>query len=468
MKAVKIHLANLFSTQSQAKRSLSPFLGGTIFGAILGSLGTLFYQYFRHLLRQPRLTSKAVLTDLQDFDTRENRALFIATENLYAGIAERQLNVNQQKLILHAGYRNFRESWARDFGFACYGLLALQKYQPVKETLQSFFWYQTSHGQLPVKLQSMHVFNRFVHSLFGREQSLEGKLTPKYTTGHGTVSLDGQALIVIAACNYIAAADDLEFAHEYWEALQLSLQWMRWYSSTADALLHQPAYSDWADSVARPGAVLYTNVVYWKALQEMARVAAQLDYAGDINFYGQTAQEIERALNEHLWRPHSGYFATSKTLDNLSSAGNLLAAAWGLADEAQSHAILDALQAARMAHPVPTQAAYPAYQPSQIAIENRLGGLANYHTEGAWLWIGAWHLIALCRMGRRDQAQRLLERIGDLITRDQQIHEVYGLDGKPLSSFWYQSEAPLTWNAAMLIYAFQQFEQHTSTQDWRS
>ena len=226
MKAGKNHSVNHFSVQDQAERSLPTFLAGTIFGAILGSLGTLFYQYLRQLLRQPRLTSKAVLTDLQDFETREKRALFIATENLYAGIAERQLNENQRKLILHAGYRNFRESWARDFGFASYGLMALQKYQPVKETLESFFWYQTSHGQLPVKLQSMHVFNRFLHSLLGREQSLEGKLTPKYVTGHGTVSLDGQALMVIAACNYVAASDDLDFAHEYWEALQLSLQWM--------------------------------------------------------------------------------------------------------------------------------------------------------------------------------------------------------------------------------------------------
>lgn len=449
-------------TQDQEERNSHPFLRGTIFGAILGSMGTLFYQYFRQLLRQPRLSSKAVLTDLQDLDTRETRALFIATENLYAGIAERQLDNREQKLILHAGYRNFRESWARDFGFATYGLLALQKYQPVRETLESFFWYQNSQGQLPVKLQSMHVFNRFVHSLFEREQSLEDSLTPKYTTGHRTVSLDGQALIVIATCNYVAATEDLDFARDYWQALRLSMQWLRQYTGAEDDFLHQPAYADWADSVARRGAILYTNVVYWKALHKMASLAVFLNYTDEANFYRRIAQDIEDALAKHLWRAHLGYFATSKTLDNLSSAGNLLAVAWGLADEAQSHAILDAVQAARMANPVPTQAAYPPYTSSQIAFENRLGGIANYHTKGAWLWIGAWHLIALCRVGRGDEAQGLLEQISKLITRDQQIHEVYGLDGKPLSSFWYQSESPLTWNAAMVIYAFQELERRAS------
>jgi hypothetical protein len=68
-------------------------------------------------------------------------------------------------------------------------------------------------------------------------------------------------------------------------------------------------------------------------------------------------------------------------------------------------------------------------------------------------------------MGRREEAQSILERIGTVITRDQQVHEVYGLDGKPLSSFWYQSEAPLTWNAAMVIYAFQEFERQISARE---
>lgn len=465
MKTDKNIPMSIHTTQHQKESPLRHFLRGSIFGAIMGSIGTLFYQYFRRLLKQPRLSSKAVLTNLQDFDTRETRALFIATENLYAGIAERQLNNHERKQILHAGYRNFRESWARDFGFATYGLLALQKFRPVKETLESFFWYQTPQGQLPVKLQSMHVFNRFVHSLFGREQSLEGSMNPKYKTGHGTVSLDGQALIVIAACNYVAATEDLDFARNHWETLQLSMQWLRQYTGAEDDFLHQPAFADWADSIARHGAVLYTNVVYWKALQEIANLASLLNFVNEANFYRRIGQDIKDALTSNLWRDHLGYFATSKTLDNLSSAGNLLTIAWGLADEAQSHAILDALNAARMAIPVPTQAAFPPYPSSQIAIENRLAGVAHYHTEGAWLWIGAWHLIALCRVGRGKEAQSLLERISRVITSDQQVHEVYGSDGKPMSSFWYQSESPLTWNAAMLIYAFQEFERKTSAQE---
>jgi GH15 family glucan-1,4-alpha-glucosidase len=72
-------------------------------------------------------------------------------------------------------------------------------------------------------------------------------------------------------------------------------------------------------------------------------------------------------------------------------------------------------------------------------------------------------VIALCRIGRIDEAHRLLARISSVITRDQQVHEVYGLDGQPLSSFWYTSEAPLTWNAAMVVYAFEVVEDYRNS-----
>jgi hypothetical protein len=90
-----------------------------------------------------------------------------------------------------------------------------------------------------------------------------------------------------------------------------------------------------------------------------------------------------------------------------------------------------------------------------ISIENRLGGLANYHTDASWLWLGAWHLVAMTRSGYLDRAAQILERIANVIVKDGQINEVHGPSGEPLSSFWYKSEAPLTWNAGLILYAHQ-------------
>jgi hypothetical protein len=97
-----------------------------------------------------------------------------------------------------------------------------------------------------------------------------------------------------------------------------------------------------------------------------------------------------------------------------------------------------------------------------VAWANVVGGMAGYHTDASWLWIGAWHVIALARTGHLEEAQRLLSRILGIITRDRQVVEVHGPNGKPLSSWWYTPESPLTWNAAMVIYASRVVEDRQS------
>lgn len=435
------------------------FWSGALFGMFAGIASLLSYQYLSGILREPRLISKAVFSEEDQFENKEALAMFIAAENLRSGIQPRFLKRGISKTILHAGYRNFRESWARDFGFAAYGMIAVEQFEAVRETLEAFFWHQKTDGQLPVKLHSMNVLTRFLHSRLGREQSTERTLKPKYISGHGAPSLDGQALLMIAALHYANAAEDAGFLDEYWDQLTLSMQWLQNNPKGSDGiLLSQEAYADWADSVARRGCVLYTNVIYWKALSEMAHTATSLNRNEEEVLYAAQAEGVSRAINERLWNTNLGYFTTSESLEHLSSAGNLLAIAWGLATPEQAGSILKVMKEAGMSEPVPTRVAYPSYPLDLISIENRLGGLANYHTDASWLWIGAWHVIALIRHGDTEQAQEVMERIADVIVKDRQVNEVHGPDGEPLSSFWYRSEAPLTWNAGMLLYAYQTYE----------
>jgi hypothetical protein len=171
------------------------FWSGALFGALAGISSLLTYQYLSGILKQPRLLPWTILSQPEEFETQEALALFIATENLRAGIQIRRLKNGQHKEVLHAGYRNFRESWARDFGFAAYGLLALEQYDTVRQTLEAFLAHQTPDGQLPVKLHSMDFVTRYFHSFLGREQSTERSLRPKYISAHGAPSLDGQAML---------------------------------------------------------------------------------------------------------------------------------------------------------------------------------------------------------------------------------------------------------------------------------
>lgn len=440
---------------AEVTQERSSFWSGALFGTLLGMGSLITYQYFSGILRQPRLISKEIFSEDNEFENREMLAMFIAAENLRSGIQHRFLAGDTSKKILHAGYRNFRECWARDFGFATFGLLALEQFDTVKETLEAFYLNQSVQGQLPVKLYSMNVVTRFFHSLLGREQSTETSLKPKYISGHGEPSLDGQALLVIAALTYAQQVEDTSFLQNHWEQLDLAMQWLKNNNHNVDStLLSQGAYADWADSVARRGNVLYTNVIYWKALSEMALAAASLNKTDEAVVYVAEAEAVSRAIQEVFWRPDLGYFVTSHNLEQLSSAGNLLAIAWGLSFPEQTESILKVMEEAGMAEPVPTRVAYPSYPPNLIAIENLLGGLANYHTEASWLWIGAWHVIALANSDHLDQAQEIMSRIAEVIVRDRQVNEVHGPDGKPLKSIWYKSESPLTWNAGMIIHAY--------------
>lgn len=419
-------------------------------------------QYWRRLLGHPYLPPHIVPSGLKEILEIEEKARIIATANLQSSIEKRELMTGEEKLVICAGVRNFREPWARDLGFANYGLAELKEFQVIKESLEVFLINQKPSGQFPVKVHSTNVVDRYLYSLFKREQPIHVPLKPKYSTAHNTISLDGNALLVIAALHYIKRSGDQAFARRHWLALKQAIAWVEGHALEADGLLHQGAFTDWADSIARTGRVLYTNVVYWKALHDLAQVAANYGQSEDVDYYESRAEHLKQSINDYFWRDELGYYITSHHFNNLNSDGNLLAVAWRLTEAQQAHSILDKMAEFEMADPVPTQVVNMAYPNRYVAIENRLGGIGHYHTHAAWLWLGAWHIIALSRMERLAEAETLLQRMSAAIARDGVVHEVYDQTGYHLSSFWYTSEAPLTWSAGMFIYAYHTLQRHYS------
>jgi GH15 family glucan-1,4-alpha-glucosidase len=420
---------------------------------LFGAFSWYVLSYWRRLLGLPPIVRTRLEGRIDSNLSLGEKAIQIASANLRAGIEKRYMPDGQQKRVLCAGMRHFREPWARDFGFASYGLVELNEIQAIRETLEVFLQLQTPQGQFPVKIHATNMFDRYLISLFGRQQPIDIPIRPKYMTAHNTISLDGNALLIIAALLYLQQFDDEYFCHAHWLALKNGLLWLEGHALGDDELLHQGAYTDWADSISRVGRILYTNVLYWKALQDFAIVAEKYAYEEDAIHFSGRADQVKAVVNEEFWRGDLGYFRTSTQFELLNSDGNLLAVAWGLASEQQSHAILDNMQRLGMADPVPTQVTDRTYGTKYIAIENRVGGIPQYHTLAAWLWLGGWHVVALTRMGRLAEAKVILARIDGLIVRDGVVHEVFGSDGRPLKSFWYSSEAPLTWSAGVIVYA---------------
>ena len=427
---------------------------------VAGIILPRFFTYFRRLMQQPQMVSRNVPPPANEYQNIEARAYQIAEKNLREGLETRCLPDGTERHILCAGVRHFREPWARDTGFASFGLIELGELQATKEALEVFLLTQSAEGQFPVKIHSTHFLERYLYSLLNREQPIDRPISPRYITSHNTISLDGNSLLIIAILNYALRSGDYDFIHQYWGHLKHALAWLDTHVEPSDGLLHQGAFTDWADSIARQGKILYTNVIYWKALLDMAELAQTCGHPDDRRTLGDKARHIREAINEHFWRPDLGFYVTSQFFDNLSSSGNLLAIAWGLASPEQSHAILDAMRYFGMGTPVPTKAAHRAYPRKFIAIENRIGGIADYHTYFAWLWLGAWHVIALSRMERLEEARELLYYMARVIVRDGAVHEVYQPNGHYASTIWYTSESPLTWSAGMFIYANHVYQRH--------
>jgi len=214
------------------------------------------FRYLRQLWRQPKLVSRQVRIEQLPDTIVEAEAATIAEANVRSGLEKRKLLNGEEKLILCAGARNFREPWARDFGFAVFGLMAMGEATAVKEGLEVFFHYQRPSGQFPVKVHSTSIVNRVLHALFWREQPITEPLKPKYKSAHNTISLDGNALLVTAVLHYVQQQQDDEFLHQWWPSLKQAMHWLAEHEQGDDNLLHQSAYADWADSIGRSGHIL--------------------------------------------------------------------------------------------------------------------------------------------------------------------------------------------------------------------
>jgi GH15 family glucan-1,4-alpha-glucosidase len=429
-------------------------LAAAMTGALVAVLGWLSIRFWQRLWRQPLLSAVPLTALPEEAMPVVEMAKLIAVSDVEGAIEERPIGSGRRKLIINAGWRNFREPWARDFGFAGFGLLEMNEFRVVKETLELFLHFQRPNGQFPVKIHSTNVLERYVYSLFQRQQPIHEPLRPKYRTAHRTISLDGNALLVIAALNYLRRVKDEKFEERYWPSLKRGLHWLESRALEADGLLHQGAYTDWADSVKRVGCIHYTNVLYWKALHEFAIDATRYGHTAEGQLFEAQAERLKGAIDDHFWREDAGFYRTSDLFHNvLSSAGNLLAVAWGLAGPDKANRILDTMRDFKMAEPIPTRVTNRPYEDRYVALENRLAGIPHYHSSAAWLWLGAWHVVALSRVNRLAEAGQLLERMSLAIVENGVVHEVYGEDGRFLSTRWYTSEAPLTWSASLFIYA---------------
>ena len=301
-----------------------------LFQLLRWALGYAFLDLYR--------TVQSVLgrEGLQRPSTEGMDGLNVARACLDACLEKRRVGPGKRATVLCAGFRHFREPWARDFGFASFGLIAEGKAHVVRDGVRLFFRHQKSTGQLPLKLHSTRLLERYLHSVLARVQPVDANLIPRYLTAHGTRSLDSALLLIIAWGECVLKTEDKVLGADLHGQARRALEWVE-RKRDQRGLINQGPFADWADSIGRRGAVLYTNVLWWKAQQSLEQVESYLELP--FKPREESFEQIGARIRQHFYK--DGYLHNTPTSPIFTSAENFMAVAWGLTDAAQSASILD-------------------------------------------------------------------------------------------------------------------------------
>lgn len=209
--------------------------------------------------------------------------------------------------------------------------------------------------------------------------------------------------------------------------IALAIRWLECQEHQYFRLLQQNEASDWADIMPRSGFVLYTNALWHlvKRLYGLPHAAQTRDNANQL-FYPFTADiaEYRRArLLVHYVRRNTRNQDLYLSFVNLASHGdegdvfgNVLAVLCGLADDADGHRVLRALERAQVHEPYPVRVVCDPIRETSVLwrpymSRHRQNFEWQYHNGGIWPFIGGFWVVAHAALGRDDSAARELVKL---------------------------------------------------------
>lgn len=341
-------------------------------------------------------------------------------------------------------FEHYHGIWARDAAIAGLGACRLDERDlrgAVAATLRTLAQRSSDKGQIPAAIWPDRV----------------------YWDWGDAGCVDASAWFVIALGEYTNATGDEQIAAELWPAALRALEWLSYQDVNNFGLVDSPAASDWMDSsLSRSGKVLHINVLYYWAArhaESMADVLGErppLDAEGirdriNLLFWPRPGRSLMGML-DHVAYPgdtqpdrlphptaeaayaeaaranrefYGAAFDYGNWVDQCDVLANLLAIVSGVTDDDRANRILDYLRDEAVAEPYPSKT-----WPHSIEPEHDRWGLLDveadrlqdprwrnppgqYHNGGIWPFIGGFHVAALARLGRSDEARGTLARLAE-------------------------------------------------------
>jgi len=347
-----------------------------------------------------------------------------------------------------AGQHHFVDLWARDSLFATFGLYSKNELSIAKTTLETFLKYQRHDGLIPYRvLRSKVTFLKY----FGIQSYLSYPKPDFRSHQSGGIVPDGGLMVVIAAAEYVRRSGDREFLETHYQTLSRAINWYTKRFHTD--LIREWYLCEWADSVFKSGRVLYTNILYWRALGDSAKMATLSKNIADAHIFSSMQETIAAIIQKNFWT--GTYFAdwVDRTRHNYFAVfPNMLAIVFGFASNEQAESIL-AYSKKYCWNGWAMEENYPRYPWWRIPPWNYLAGVADYHNRGViWLQPTILYAMALSKIGKRSDAQKVLNGVADKIIEYNGVYEIYEKNGRPVSRL-YKSEHPFAWSAGLFLWA---------------
>ncbi|MCL4199926.1 hypothetical protein KJZ67_01115 [Patescibacteria group bacterium] len=366
-----------------------------------------------------------------------------------AEIARRSLSACVTNIGLTAGSHHFVDLWARDSLFAGFGANNVGLSKVSKKTIETFLRYQREDGLIPFLIRRSKLT---IGKYFGRHEYYKTPRQQFRSSQSGGIVPDGGLMTIIAARTYIEATRDVSFFRKNRESLLRAINWYQ--QKFGDSLIREWFQCEWADAVLKTGSTLYTNVLYWKALGDVAWMLRKIVEHQDAREFIRRQEMVGQEIRAQLW---SGiYFADWKNVwrhDYFAAHANMLAIIFGFASPAEATSMLS-YAASSCWRNFTLETNDPKYPIWRIAPINHVTGTADYHNRGClWLQPGILYAMALQKIGKHDKAIDVLEVIAKKIIEYDGVYEVYEKTGEPVQRLFYRAEHPFAWSAGLFLWA---------------
>jgi alpha-L-rhamnosidase len=247
---------------------------------------------------------------------------------LYNGLALADFNepgINSLPVILDGAKRD-RAIWVGDMNIEGPTVFySTNEAAYVKSSLQLLGSYQLSSG--------------FVTGALAPQTPLH--TGPNQSGTVGTYSASYSMYWVLSLATYYHYTGDIAFLRQEWPIVQAELAWNAAQLDSRGLFVTNSADgADWDfyDS-EKTGAVTEYNLLYYKALQDGATLAAAV---GQSTTYAQQAATLKTAINGHLFNASTGLYTLTDTNAAVAQDANSLAVLYGVA--ANPAGVLSALK----------------------------------------------------------------------------------------------------------------------------